>query len=269
MLDIESRLSAALLAFYGPPGTGCPDIPLEETARRVVEARFGVEIFIGETWENRVLPSDETVARIAEACRSARIVTTHAQFHEWDPEKLRNEILISAAMGASVMVVHPGNLGHDVKSCVSDAQAVRDVCLFALDHGVLLALENLVATGIDSMRRSLDMIGNEPLKTGLGICIDIGHANREQTLDGVTPCDYLAEFRDAIVEVHIYDNTGEKDHHLPPGTCTIDWPPVVCAMRQLPEDAVLCLEMIARDRPLRAMQEARAFLISCGKGAAD
>ena len=68
MINITSQLSAALLAFYGVPGTGCPDIPLWETAGQVADAGFGVEVFIGETWEDRRSPSDETVARIAEAC---------------------------------------------------------------------------------------------------------------------------------------------------------------------------------------------------------
>ena len=104
------------------------------------------------------------------------------------------------------------------------------MCRFALDNGVMLALENLGKTGIISMRRSLDMIGTEPEKTGMGICIDIGHAHRSCTADGIRPEAYLKEFRDLIIELHVHDNIGDKDLHRPPGEGTIDWGPVVEAI---------------------------------------
>lgn len=262
MIDIESRISAALLVFYGVPGSGCPDIPLCQTARQVADAGFGVEVFVGETWEKRPLPSDETVGQIGDACRASKIISTHACVNRWDPETLRKEILISARMGASQMVIHPYALGQDIEGHSPDAQAARDLCLFALDNGVLLVLENLGKTGIASLRQALDNIGTEPKKTGLGICIDIGHAHRSCSADGIRPEAFLAEFGDLIYELHVHDNIGDKDLHRPPGEGTIDWPPVVQAMRGLREDAVICLEMVAKDRPIQALHDSRDFLLT-------
>jgi len=262
VLDIESRISAALLVFYGVPGSGCPDMPLCETARQVADAGFGVEVFIGETWEKRPLPSDETIAQIAEACRAAKIISTHACVNRWDPETFRKEVLISATMGATQMVIHPYALGQDIEGLTPDTQAARDLCSFALDNGVLLVLENLGKTGITSLRQSLDMIGTEPKKTGLGICIDVGHAHRSCSTDCIRPEAFLSEFGDLIYELHVHDNIGDKDLHRPPGQGTIDWPPVVQAMCELRDDAVICLEMVAKDRPIQALHDSREFLLS-------
>lgn len=262
MLDIASQLGASVEVFYGVRGTSACDLPVAEAARQIADAGFGVEVLIAEGWTDRALPSDETIERIAEIGRAAKFVTTHACINTWAPDVLRTEILIATRMGVSQMVVHPYVLGQDVDGHTPDAQEVRDLCSFALDNGVLLALENLGKTGITSMRRSVEMIGTEPERTGLGICIDVGHANRSCTDDGVRPEAFLREFRDLILEIHVDDNFGDKDLHLPPGEGNIDWPLVVEAIRAVRDDAVICLEIAAPERPMQALQDSREFLLS-------
>lgn len=262
MLDLASQLSASVEVFYGVRGTGGCDMPIPEAARRIVEAGFGVEVLIAERWGNRELPSDETIAQVADVGQTAKFMTAHACINTWAPDTLRTEILIAARMGVSRMVIHPYVLGQDVEGHTHSVQDARDLCSFALDNGVMLVLENLGKTGITSMRRSLDMIGTEPRKTGLGICIDVGHAHRTCTTDGIRPEAYLKEFRDLILEVHMDDNLGTKDLHLPPGQGTIDWPPVIQAMRELRDDAVVCLEIAWPDAPMQALHESRDFLLS-------
>lgn len=262
MTNIASRLSASVEVFYGVRGTGDCDMPIPEAARRIVDAGFGVEVLIAEGWGNRELPSDETIAQVAEVGRKAKFMTAHACINTWAPDVLRTEILIAARMGVSRMVIHPYALGQDVEGHAHSVEDARALCSFAMDNGVMLVLENLGKTGIESMRRSVDMIGTEPEKTGLGICIDVGHAHRSCTTDDIRPEAYLKEFRDMILEVHVDDNLGDKDVHLPPGQGTMDWPPVVHAMRELREDAVICLEIAWPDAPMQALHESRAYLLS-------
>jgi len=262
VLDIAFQLAASVEVFYGIRGTASCDMPIPEAARRIVETGFGVEVLIAERWGNRELPSDETIARVAEVARAAKFMTAHACINTWAPDTLRTEILIAARMGVSRMVIHPYVLGQDVEGHTHSVQDARDLCSFALDNGVMLVLENLGKTRITSMRRSVDMIGTEPEKTGMGICIDVGHAHRTCTTDGIRPEAYLKEFRDLILEVHVDDNLGTKDLHLPPGQGTIDWPPVIEAMRELRDDAIVCLEIAWPDAPMQALRESREFLLS-------
>lgn len=262
MLDMISQLGASVEVFYGVRNSSVCDMHITEAARRVVDAGFGVEVLIAEGWTDRALPSDETIAQFAQVGRRASIMTAHASVNVWAPDTLRTEIEIAARMGVSRMVVHPYVLGQSIEGQEHPVQEARDLCSFARDNGVTLVLENLGLTGIRSMRESVDLIGSEPEKTGLGICIDVGHANRSCTNDGVRPEAFLREFRNMIREVHLDDNLGTKDLHLPLGQGTVDWPPVVEAMRDLRDDAFVCMEIAWPQAPIQALVESRGFLIS-------
>lgn len=262
MLDICAQLGASVEVFYGVRNSSVCGMHITEAARRIVDAGFGVEVLIAEGWMDRALPSDETIAQLAEIGQRAKTMTAHASVNAWDPETLRAEIEIAARMGVSRMVVHPYVLGQSVEGQEHPAQEARDLCSFALDHGVMLVLENLGLTGIGSMRQSVELIGAEPEKTGMGVCIDVGHANRSYTRDGITPEAYLREFRDMIREVHLDDNLGAKDLHMPLGQGSIDWTPVVDAMRDLREDTFACLEIAWPEAPMQALEESRRFLAS-------
>ena len=262
MLDIKSRLCASVEVFYGVRGKSVSDMPLSEAARRIADEGYGVEVLIAQAWDDRSLPTDETIKQLADICRTAKFMTTHACINTWSPDVLRREILIAACIGIHQMVVHPYTLGFGVDACCSSADEVREICKYALDNGVILALENLGQTGITSMRRSLDMIGADPETTGLGICVDIGHAHRSCASDGIRPEVFLREFRDVIFEVHVDDNFCADDLHLPPGQGSIDWPPVVEAMIELRDDAVICLEIACPAAPIQALNNSREFLQS-------
>ena len=59
----------------------------------------------------------------------------------------------------------------------------------------------------------------------LGFCFDMGHFNlfgQTRTLP-----DYLSYFKGLIGHVHIHDNNGKADQHLPPGLGTIDFDPLI------------------------------------------
>jgi len=65
--------------------------------------------------------------------------------------------------------------------------------------------------------------------------------------------------------LHVADNHGEADDHLPPGKGDIDWPRVLADLTRISFSGALILEMSghgagdAQER-LRDAQEARAFL---------
>jgi sugar phosphate isomerase/epimerase len=62
-----------------------------------------------------------------------------------------------------------------------------------------------------------------PLLEGfdLGICLDIGHAYTTGTID-----DFLRH-KDRVINVHIHDNLGDRDAHLPIGEGSIDFKKVL------------------------------------------
>lgn len=260
MLDIAKRMSASVCIFNDPQRNWAPrdrSIPAAQRIGMLTGSGFGVEAWLTR-WNRKPL-DDKTIGSLVEACRSAWVVSAHTSTHTWSPEKLRDEIRLAAHLGASILVVHPNSLGFESQNEPPPAQQIGDLCSFGQDHGVTLALENSGRTGIEMMRQALHHIG-DPISAGLCVCIDTGHANRSRALDGAPAEAYLEEFRDLIIEVHINDNLGDRDLHLPPGEGTIDWGNVIAAMRRLPDDAVICMEIAAPGDPVEVLRAAREFL---------
>lgn len=253
---------ASVEVFYGVRGKSNCGLSIPETTRRIVEAGFGVEVLLADHWMLRTRPSEETIEQLTEICREAEIMTTHACLNTWRPEAFREEVALAARIGVPLMVIHPYVLGLDLENYSPPESEVRDLCRFALDSGVMLALENLGKTGIGSLRRALDIVGAEPERTGLGICVDVGHAHRSCARDGLKPEAFLKEFSEVLLEVHVDDNFGDEDIHLPPGRGNIEWPPVIEAIGDLPDKAIVCLEITSDGDPIQTLKDSREFLLN-------
>ena len=52
----------------------------------------------------------------------------------------------------------------------------------------------------------------------------------------------------SVHHVHLHDNDGRSDLHLPPGAGTIDWAAVVLALKDAGYDGTITLEVFSRDR---------------------
>lgn len=88
-------------------------------------------------------------------------------------------------------------------------------------EGVQLCLENIISSGTraDALMRLLDEVDPDGQA---GICLDLGHAH----VDG----GVLAELERAaprLCHLHLHDNDGQSDAHLPPGAGSIPWPEVL------------------------------------------
>ena len=89
------------------------------------------------------------------------------------------------------------------------------------DSPVTLAVENLGLTTFDRPRTPVEM--RDVLdRHGLSACMDVGHAHVQGRREGR---DLLTEYRDTlgrrIVHLHLHDNVGDHDAHLPIGDGSI------------------------------------------------
>jgi len=78
----------------------------------------------------------------------------------------------------------------------------------------------------------------------LGCHLDLGHCN----LHGRSPAAMIRQFRARLCHLHVHDNTGREDLHLPPGTGAIHWSEVAAALREIGYDRTATLEVFSRDR---------------------
>lgn len=86
----------------------------------------------------------------------------------------------------------------------------------AAELGLKIAFENMPASPM-CMGKTPEELLTLLEGTELGICFDIGHAHTTQTLDG------FLKLKERFVNIHIHDNMGVSDEHLPIGSGTIDF----------------------------------------------
>ena len=189
--------------------------------------------------EGKQAIDDSNIKKMREVCETTDLlVTIHLPFSDlnlaslnqpiWD-ETLRQltSCISLASEFADLMVVHPGYLsplGMQMPDLAwqQTILGLQRLCDFAEDYGVLIAVENMPKMEFIFGKDPHEMAGMIELadRDNLGMTLDVGHAHT----NGV-----LTEFleMDEIVHVHIHDNKGRRDEHLPIGQGTVDWESVM------------------------------------------
>lgn len=244
--------------FYGRPRSTWPT--LLAAARGIVSLGFGVELWPCREEGEPDLDRD-TIAALRAACRKAPFVSLHSRSEHWawDPDGLRREITLSRALGAQALVLHPGSLGLIEQGSRPDFPEIRRLAQEAREAGVRLALEN----GKDSqwaLDWVLEEIGDDPVMTNLGICIDIGHAHLSKSGGRDPVRHYLERYRASLVHLHVHDNVGEVDEHRLPGEGTIDWRAVLATLEKIGYAGPAVFELHPEGELLPAFARARSFL---------
>lgn len=154
-------------------------------------------------------------------------------------------------LGIDTYTVHPAfltPLGFVSRDKVKEAarDSLERLDRISGDLGVKIALENMprmyASTGTTPQELTELIEG-----TGLGICLDIGHAH---TMGLVK--EFL-KLKKRIINLHVHDNRGEFDEHLPIGDGTVDFPRVIKGLkgyrgRYVIESRNLPDAVIGRDR---------------------
>ncbi len=150
-------------------------------------------------------------------------------------DEFKRAIDVSEDLPFSRMVLHMGGSRETADLRKRDAafSSLEHLVLHAHHAGVTLAVENTTSEMGDPtyLRAFVD----ETRLTGLRFNFDIGHAN---LVDG--PADErieksFASLRDLVASVHLHDNHGEKDEHLPPYDGSIDWSTAIPLLKSVPE----------------------------------
>ena len=89
-------------------------------------------------------------------------------------------------------------------------------------NGLNLVLENMLPHlsfgRIDDLLWIINVVGQQ----SLGVCLDTGHANLSGDIRTV-----VQKLSGHIRMLHVADNNGKSDDHLPPGKGNINWPGLI------------------------------------------
>lgn len=208
---------------------------------------------------------DETfVAQIAKAARNLglSVSSLHAP---WAPgqdiaalDAERREASLRAVeqavdalliLGGDILVLHPGAALSSPETKDEQLrlsrQSVARIARYCAAHGVRVALENpppdeLGGDNAD-MRKLYEHFASEQ---AIQACFDTGHAHMSP--EGVF---FARDISKDLLVVHISDNLGETDDHLPPSKGTIPWRDFFAILRSQHFDGALVLELTDLPRP--------------------
>jgi sugar phosphate isomerase/epimerase len=187
------------------------------------------------------------VRQVLEASRSleVRIESFHAPWDEQNsydisvPDRSRREralgqirsaIDVLSNMGGKVFVIHPGGgVAEDRERSLRLACSVaslREIGRYARGRGVTLVIENPAPPDLGSTAAELDGIIQGVKGDEGSFCLDVGHAHLSP---GGIPA--FVELGYAPLVVHLSDNRGSEDDHLPPPQGSIDWETTFSSLR--------------------------------------
>jgi len=184
-----------------------------------------------------IAPFLQQVDHVRELTRSTGVATTvHLSYVDLNlaslspaarataAERSLRGLEYAQAVGASCGVLHTGfkYLHHpQVDPLVEEALRAS---LQALEGSeVPIVLENL-AIGRDDYLRGAQALQEITRRHGMKNCFDVGHAHVEAKRDGViTIRDYIDTLGADILHLHLHDNHGKRDEHLPTGAGSIDY----------------------------------------------
>ncbi|HEU69074.1 MAG TPA: sugar phosphate isomerase/epimerase [Candidatus Acetothermia bacterium] len=142
---------------------------------------------------------------------------------------------LAADVGAELVVVHPGHVDPDFLPLDGERERATQRFRFALEVILAWARRREVKVAVENKQRSpgWDMVHSAAEHRSvldwfrtLGACLDFGHLH---TLGG-EPASYVAALGERLVHVHLHDNHGERDEHLPLGTGTVPWRVALAAL---------------------------------------
>ena len=211
--------------------------------------KWGLGLELTDFCEARKLEEPAAMEAARARCSGIGSLWLHAPFAELSPcaidprvhevvmLRFRQTVQAALALGIRRIVVHSGYIPLVYFPEWFTARSVEFWREFLRDapDGLCLALENVMEPGPEMLveiARGVD----DPR---LGLCLEVGHANT--VVSKTPPADWLAPMLPDLRHVHLHDNHGALDKHLPLGAGTIDFAPILAALAAHP-DITITLE---------------------------
>ena len=150
---------------------------------------------------------------------------------------------VFAALGAKFANLHPDPVTRAfprTEAIAANAEAVSELAEAAAARALTLMVENL-GPGFGTVEALAPLLDAHPAAR---FHLDVAHAH----LGGDRLHELLTAFGDRLVHVHVSDNVGVDDLHLPLGAGSIVWPAVIEALKRIGYDGTVTLEVFSPER---------------------
>src|SRR5712691_7751167 len=165
-------------------------------------------------------------------------------------DELKRVIDVADDLPYARLILHMGGARETADPRKRDAafSTLEHLILHAHHAGVTICVENTTSEMGDPsyLRAFVD----ETRLTGLRFNFDIGHAHLSDFPEEERLEKSFSPLRELVSTVHLHDNHGEKDEHLPPFEGSIDWPAAIKTLQSAPQTSLpLVLELKEKTGP--------------------
>jgi sugar phosphate isomerase/epimerase len=121
-------------------------------------------------------------------------------------------------------------------------KSINELVDYGKSLGMKVMLENATERGEIRELRDLKYIIDSV--RGLGFHLDIGHAYIHGGMKGVI--DYIKVFYPKLWHVHVHDNHGKADEHLPVGSGKINFERIISALKKIGYNKIITPEVFGK-----------------------
>lgn len=261
-------------------------VPVNEQIRRVADAGFThIDMnfwdwshspdspFKKDNWRDWIRFIGTSAARMG-----MTFTQSHAHvynFYNFDKDNPHEEQILRSIEGTGMLgirwvVLHPSQRadwaeeGSLQKMMDENTDYFRRLADYAADFNCGIALENMSSSqsGLTTASQLCELIDRID-RNNVGACWDTGHANLAHQDQSAS----IHTLGSRLHALHIADNYGVHDDHMPPYFGTVDWPSVVAALHDIAYDGDFTFEShnLVRKMPDSCGTEALRLNYQIGK----
>jgi sugar phosphate isomerase/epimerase len=225
-IDFFGRQGFDFVDFTLEPPAADPD-QIDTKAIRATLDRHGLGVVAHTAW---FIPLGSPFASIREASLG----------------EFRRALRAAHQIGATVMNVHYGKspgFFSKVQVIGWHVEVLSRLCQEAAEVGITIVLEHIPHGGSEQLENIVAVMEKVPL---LRFHLDSGHAKLERGYDRWD--EYLDRLGHKLLHVHLSENDGTADQHLPLGAAprsTTDWPLHIKKLKATGYNSTITLEVFA------------------------
>ncbi|MCX5804440.1 MAG: sugar phosphate isomerase/epimerase [Proteobacteria bacterium] len=241
---------------------------VEANIKRIVEFNMGIEIYA-----NNDVVDDldmEGVRELSKILQDSGIVcTVHAPYMDLSPggfdktikaisrDKIKKSVEMANTLHAKCIVCHPGydkwRFGDNEQLWFDSSIETWTEILKEADDGLIVALENI----FEETPSTFIALFHHFKDKNLFFCFDSGHFNLFTT---VSLERWLTPLKDRIREMHLHDNHGSTDEHLPIGRGTFPFRELKAFLSQANGNIIYTAEIASESHVAESIKNAKEFL---------
>jgi len=158
------------------------------------------------------------------------------------------------------LTVHPGFLWPVMrreKALKKTCKSLKELLKAAGDLNLILGLENLPPRffpprGYFSKTEEFNVIFSQIASDRLKLVLDVAHAS---FFESDPPLKFIGKFYEKLAHIHLSDNLGQRDDHLPLGAGHVDYKTPIRELRRRKYSGTITLEIFSKDRDYLVMSK--------------